>query len=196
MESAAGARRRGGRRPGVSPQQQVGDMKISSTGDPHIAENGTVVGPNGTTTQVSKKYDDMHAQGDLVDSSSIAGGYRVSTTVTQPNADGKAYNQSATVSLNNGLDSVTMHRDGTYSIIDGGNPVQLAKGKSTTLAGGETVTANADGSLLVSATNGQGGSITTQLIGTGTEVGVATHAHDIGLGGEVMRHHVDPTTTA
>ncbi len=171
-----------------SPQQHVGDMNISSTGDPHIAESGTLVGPNGTTTQVSQKYDSMKSQGDLVDSPWIAGGYKVSTRVTQPNANGVTYNQSATVSANGGLDTVTMHRDGSYSITDAGNPVQLAKGKSITLSGGETVSANADGSLLVSATNGQGGSITTQLIGNGTEVNVATHAHDIALGGEVMRH--------
>jgi len=170
----------------VSPQQRVGDMEITSTGDPHIGESGTVLGRNGAATQVSQKYDSMAAQPDLVDSAWIAGGYKVSTTVTQPNANGVTYNQTATVTANDGLDDVTMNRNGSYTVVDAGSQVQLAKGKSLTLSGGETVTANADGSLTVAATNGQGGSISTVLKANGTELNVETHAHDIALGGEVM----------
>src|SRR5581483_9955762 len=179
-----------------SAQQHVGDMEITSTGDPHITEQGTVLGPNGAATQVSQKYDSMASQNDLVDSAWVAGGYKVSTTVTPPNANGVTYNQTATVTANDGLDAVTMRRDGSYTITDAGSQVQLAKGKSLTLSGGETVTANADGSLTVAATNGQGSSISTLLKANGTELNGETNAHDIGLGGEVMAHARHATATA
>jgi len=169
------------------PEQGFKDVDISSTGDPHLAETGTALGPNGPTG-VSKHYDDMSSQGNLLSTHDVAGGYRVSTTTTQPDAHGVTYNASATVDANGGRDRITMNKDGSFSITDYGQNLALTKGQSLTLSGGETVTENQDGSLCVNATNARGGSVSTTLRATGNGVDVTTHAHDVTLGGEVVAH--------
>jgi flagellar basal body rod protein FlgG len=130
----------------------------------------------------------MSSHADLVDSNQIAGGYRVSTSVTAPGANGVTSNQSATVHTNYGQDSVTMNRDGSFSIDNAGQSVTLAKGQSTALSGGATVTANQNGSLTISASNAQGGSIATTMSSNGQAVDVSSHAHDIALGGDAVTH--------
>jgi len=169
------------------PQQQFQNVDVSSTGDPHIAETGTQVGPGGQHA-VDVRWDSMTSHADLVHSNQIDGGYRVSTAVTQPDANGVTSNQSATVHTNFDQDSVTMNRDGSYAIFDNGQAVQLGKGESADLSGGETVSANQDGSLSVSASNGSDGTIATTLRGTGTGVDVTTHAHEIAVGGDAITH--------
>ena len=169
------------------PQQRFADVNISSTGDPHLAETGTRETANGTQA-VDQHYDSMTGHADLVSSRAIAGGYRVSTAVTQPDANGVTYNDSATVHANFGGDSVTMQHDGSFAITSGGQSVALAKGQTVTLAGGETVAENADGSLVVSASNQNGGSIATTLRSNGNGVDVTTHAHELAVGGDVVQH--------
>ena len=169
------------------PQQQFQNVDVSSTGDPHIAETGTQTGPGGQHA-VDVRWDSMTSHDDLVHSNQIEGGYRVSTAVTQPAANGITSNQSATVHTNFDQDSVTMNRDGSFSIFDNGQAVQLGKGESAELSGGESVTVNQDGSLNVSASNGSGGTIATTLRGTGAGVDVTTHAHEIALGGDAITH--------
>jgi hypothetical protein len=177
-----------GTQPGTSgPQQRFADVDISSTGDPHLAETGTRQTPGGTQA-VDQHYDSMTSHDDLVSSRSIAGGYRVSTAVTQPDANGVTWNDSATVHTNFGQDSVTMRRDGTFSIAQGNQSVALDKGQTVTLSDGETVTENADGSLVVAAANQQGGTMSTTLHATGNGVDVTTHAHDLAVGGDVVQH--------
>jgi hypothetical protein len=168
-------------------QQRFADVDISSTGDPHLAETGTRETPSGTQT-VDEHFDSMTGHDDLVSSRAIAGGYRVSTTVTQPNANGVTYNDSATVQANFGSDSVSMQHDGSFAITSGGQSVALAKGQTVTLAGGETVAENGDGSLVVSASNQQGGTIATTLRSNGSGVDVTTHAHELAVGGDVVHH--------
>ena len=169
------------------PQQQFQNVDVSSTGDPHIAETGTQAGPGGQHA-VDVRWDSMTSHDDLVHSNQIEGGYRVSTAVTQPGSNGITSNQSATVHTNFDQDSVTMNRDGSFAIFDDGQAVQLGKGESADLSGGETVSANQDGSLSVSASNGSGGTIATTLRSTGAGVDVTTHAHEIGLGGDAITH--------
>jgi hypothetical protein len=169
------------------PQQQFQNVDVSSTGDPHIAESGTQVGAGGQHA-IDVRWDSMTSHADLVHSNQIEGGYRVSTAVTQPGANGVTSNQSATVHTNFDQDSVTMNRDGSFSIFDNGEAVQLGKGESADLSGGETVTANQDGSLAVNASNGNGGTIATTLRSTGAGVDVTTHAHEIALGGDAITH--------
>ena len=130
----------------------------------------------------------MTPHDDLVHSTDVAGGYRVSTTVTQPGANGVTANQSATVHANYGWDQVTMNRDGSFAIVDDGEPVQLAAGSSRQLSGGEMVTRNQDGSLTVSAANDRGGTIATTLRATGGGVDVTTHAQNLAVGGDVVNH--------
>ena len=90
----------------------------------------------------------MASENDLVHSTQIDGGYRVSTAVTQAGANGVTSNQSATVHANFDQDAVTMNRDGAFGIYDNGHEVRLGKGESAVLSGGETVSENQDGSLL------------------------------------------------
>jgi hypothetical protein len=168
-------------------EQSFADVDVSSSGDPHLAEVGTTEGPGGGQS-VNAHWDSMTSHGDLVHSDQIPGGYRVSTAVTAPGAGGVTYNQSATVHTNYGQDSVTMNRDGSFSIDSDGQAVSLAKGQSTTLSGGATVNANQDGSLTISATNANGGSIATTLRCSGQGVDVDSHAHEIALGGDAIAH--------
>lgn len=173
---------------GAGPQQRFSDVDVSSTGDPHLAEVGTIEGPGGNQS-VDAHWDSMTSHGDLVHSDQVAGGYRVSTTVTAPGANGVTYNQSATVHTDGGRDCVTMNRDGSFAVTENGRPVSLSQGQSTTLPGGATVTANADGSLTVNASNARGGSIATTLRSTGQGVDVTSHAHEISLGGDAIDHN-------
>ncbi|HEY4442344.1 MAG TPA: hypothetical protein VGN14_17930 [Candidatus Elarobacter sp.] len=169
-------------------QQRFADVDISSTGDPHLAETGTRETGNGTTQSVDEHFDSMTSHDDLVSARGVAGGYRVSTTATQPGANGVTYNDSATVHANADGDSVTMQHDGSFSVVSNGQAVSLTKGQTVTLGGGESVTENQDGSLLVSASNGRGGSIATTLRSTGNGVDVSTHAHELAVGGDVVHH--------
>jgi hypothetical protein len=168
-------------------QQRFQDVDVSSTGDPHLAITGTRGTPDGQQS-VDQHYDSMSSHDDLVDTRDVAGGYRVSTTVTQPAANGVTYNQSASVHADYGQETIAMNKDGSFAISDHGAAVAITKGQSVGLSGGEIVTENQDGSLTVNAANARGGSISTTLHATGSGVDVTTHAHQIALGGEVVRH--------
>jgi hypothetical protein len=176
--------------PGAQQQQRFQDVDVSSMGDPHLAAVGT---RDGGGAAVDAHWDRMASQNDLVHSTQIDGGYRVSTTVTQTGVNGVTSNQSATVHANFDQDAVTMNRDGSFGIYDNGQEVRLGKGEAAVLSGGETVSENQDGSLLVSARSATGGTIATTLRATGAGVDVTTHAHEIAVGGEAIehaRHHV------
>ena len=171
--------------PPGAQQQRFEDVDVSSTGDPHLAAVGT---REGGGAALDAHWDSMASQNDLVHSTQIDGGYRVSTAVTQPGANGVTSNQSATVHANFDQDAVTMNRDGSFGIYDNGQEVRLGKGESAVLSGGETVSENQDGSLIVSARSATGGTIATTLRATGAGVDVTTHAHEIAVGGEAIAH--------
>ena len=73
-------------------------------------------------------------------------------------------------------------------VYDDGRQLVLGKGESATLSGGERVTVNQDGSLVVNDSNRHGGTIATTLRATGSGVDVTTHAHDLALGGDAIAH--------
>ncbi len=177
----------------TGPSQQAVDATLSSTGDPHLAETGTVAA-NGANASVDTHFDSMVSHHDLVDSNAVPGGYRVSTQVTAPAANGVTYNQSATVHTGFGQDEVTMNRDGSFAITDHGNAVTLSSGQTTTLSAGETVASNTDGSLTVTATDGNGGTIATTMRATGSGVDVTTHAQNIMIGGDIANGNAVPST--
>lgn len=173
---------------GGSAQQFFRDADLSSTGDPHLVLSGTRCGPGGDA-HVDERFDSMTSHGDLIDCDDIAGGYRVSTAVSRPDAHGVTTNRSATVHAGFGRDAVTMRADGSFTVVDGGRPIALGKGRSATLSGGETVRANDDGSLTVSAaTVGGRGSIATTLRAVDGRVDVTAHAHGVELGGDIVNH--------
>lgn len=172
----------------VGQEQTFSDVGISSSGDPHLTEVGTREGPAGNQP-VDAHWDSMTSHPDLLHSDQIAGGYRVSTAVGTPSASGATFNQSATVHTNFGRDSVTLNRDGSFSVDDDGHAVSLTKGQPATLSGGATVMLNDDGSLTVTARNAQGGSIETLMRSTGQAVDVDAHGHEIALGGDAITRH-------
>jgi len=180
---------------GWSPYGNGGQMfanaTLSSTGDPHLSETGTLAGPGGPQS-VNQHFDSMTSHQDLIDAA-VPGGYRVSTTATGPDANGVTYNQSATIHANGGHDAITMNRDGSYSIVSNGQNISLSSGQALTLGGGETVTANADGSLVVADSNRSGGSITTTLRANGNGVDVTANAQHSRLGGDIVEHGTGST---
>ena len=186
-QQGPGAQQWPGTPQGSGAQQFFADADLGSTGDPHLSVAGTR-GGNGGNAHVDERFDSMTSHRDLFDSADVAGGYRVSTSVSQPDANGVTTNRSATVRAGFGRDAITLRGDGSFSVVDDGKPVALAKGASATLSGGETVRANEDGSLLVSAASPGGGSIATTLRAANGHVDVTAHAHDLDLGGDIVNH--------
>lgn len=145
----------------------------SSDGDPHLSFNGT-------------QWNNMASQPDLLNSRSFPGRYRVSTQATPPNAKGITWNQSATVSLNNGATTITMNNNGEPSITSYGQTLSVNRGQTLELGDGESVKCEQDGALRVTAQNAQGGQISTTLSARGNGVDVDATAHDVELGGALV----------
>lgn len=163
-------------------QSFFANATASSTGDPHLAFDGT----DGHGSARHTHFDSMRGHDDLLDSSSFAGGYRISTQVTQPGANGVTYNRAATVSTNFGNTRVSLDKDGNAGITSNGRKISIADGESIDLGNGEAVTRNADGSLLVTDDNGMGGRVTTRLSENGSGVDVNIEAQQVDLGGDIV----------
>jgi hypothetical protein len=162
---------------------------LSSTGDPHLALTGTEQNANGTTSQINDRYDNMTSQRDLLSTNDFGNAFRVSTTASQPNANGVTYNASASASMNFGRDRVTMGAGGAVSVINDGTPVNLAAGQSVTLSGGAVVSENANGSVSIAQQNGNGEALTTTFAYNGAGVDVTANASGgVTLGGSLVRH--------
>lgn len=170
-----------------SPQPSAGQRFFSSasgssSGDPHLAFSGT----DGQGQTAASHFDSMSAHADLLDSDSFAGGYRLSTGVTQPDQNGVTYNDSATISTQNGQAAVTLDRSGRASYVLGGQTYDIANGQTVDLGSGETLARGSDGTLTVTDDNGQGGRITTTLRDAGAGVDVAATAQNVDLGGDLV----------
>jgi hypothetical protein len=145
----------------------------ASDGDPHLSFNNA-------------RWNNMSSQPDLLNSDSFAGGFRISTQVTPPNANGVTWNQSATVALNNGTTTISMNDNGQASITSYGQSLSISRGQTLQLGNGDSVTYEENGSLRVSAQNGAGGNIETTLAPEGKGVNVDVTAHDVDLGGTLV----------
>jgi len=176
------------------PTQYAQNATLSSTGDPHLAETGTIAG-DGTSSTVNTHFDSMTSHSDLVSTSDVRGGYTVSTSVTAPNANGVTYNQSATVTTANGNDAITMTNGGNVSITQFGQTTTLAAGQSMQLTNGATVSRAADGSLTISESNANGGSISTTMRQNGPGVDVTTNAQGVRIGGDIVNGSTNPAQT-
>ena len=155
-------------------QQFFENANGASEGDPHLSFNGT-------------KWNSMVSHPNLLDSNSIPGGFRISTQVTSPNERGVTRNQTATISLDDGQTKISMNNDGQASIDENGRNVSISAGQTVRLGNGSTVTENQNGSLTVDACNGYGGRIETTLTAQGRGVNVDVTAHDVDLGGALVR---------
>ncbi len=164
-----------------TPQTYFRSATASSTGDPHLGFSGTA--GNGSNRQAH--FDSMSAHDDLLDSDSFIGGYKISTSVTQPSANGITYNQQATVTTNFGGIEISLDQKGNAVVEENGRSQSLSSGGSIDLGNGETVTRNANGSVVVSDQNGIGGAIATTLSENGHGVDVTSQATNVDLGGDL-----------
>ncbi len=165
--------------------QNVANATFSSTGDPHLAETGTLVDGSGNGSPIARRFDSMTSHDNLLSSQDFDGGYRVSTTVSAANDKGVTTNAAATVHANSGMDTVTMNEDGSYAIASGGNSVSIDPGQTIALEGGESVTRNTDGSLTVADRNTYGGTISTTLAAKGGGVDVTASVTNANVGGDI-----------
>ena len=149
------------------------NAKGSSEGDPHLSFNGA-------------KWNAMQSQPDLLSSNSFPGGFQISTQSTPANARGVAWNQSATISLNDGATKISLNDAGQPTITSNGQSVPISRGQTLQLGDGESVTYEQNGSLRVCAQNGQGGRIDTTLTAQDHGVNVDVSAHDVDLGGALV----------
>lgn len=168
-----------------SPEQRFKSVTLGSTGDPHLAIDGTVAGADGLTT-TTHHFDSMTSHVDLMHSNDFAGGYTVSTTVGTPDAKGVTTNDSARITLNGGNDTIAMAKDGSFQITAGGQAYTLTPGQSMQLDGGETVTRSQDGSLTVTDRTATGGSLATTLRAWNGGVDVTATGTDVDLGGDIV----------
>ncbi|MBV8116765.1 MAG: hypothetical protein JOZ01_02240 [Candidatus Eremiobacteraeota bacterium] len=155
-------------------EQYFQNANGASEGDPHLSFNGN-------------RWNSMVSHPDLLNSDSIPGGFRISTQVTTPNERGITRNQSATVSLDNGQTQISMSNQGQAAITQDGRNVPISAGQTLQLGNGASVTCNRNGSLTVDACNGSGGRIDTTLTAKGQGVNVDVNAHDVDLGGALVR---------
>jgi hypothetical protein len=131
----------------------------------------------------------MNAQHDLLSTNDFHDGFHVSTTATQPNANGVTYNASATATMDHGRESVTMGPGGTVTVDNFGTQSTLAAGQSITLAGGEVVSENTSGAVSIAEQNARGAALTTTFSYNGSGVDVnATASGGVTLGGSLVRH--------
>jgi hypothetical protein len=159
--------------PNYGNEQYFQNASAGSNGDPHLSFNGNT-------------WSSMVSQPNLLNSDSFQGGFQVSTQVTPPNANGKTYNQSATVTLNGGATTVSMNNSGQANIQEYGQNVPIGAGQTVQLGNGQSVTCNQNGSLTVNAQNGTGGSIATTLTAQGPGVNVDVSAQNVDLGGALV----------
>jgi hypothetical protein len=160
--------------PPYGGEQYFQNASGSSVGDPHLSFNGN-------------KWNSMVSHPDLLNSDSIPGGFRISTQVTSPNERGVTRNQSATIALDNGQTKISMNNDGQASITEFGRNIPISAGQTVQLGNGASVCCNQNGSLTVDACNGQGGRIDTTLTAKGQGVNVDVTAHNVDLGGALVR---------
>jgi hypothetical protein len=181
---------------GASPPPTIGaatfqNVNLASVGDPHLGVNGTELNADGSTASVSSNFDSMTGHADLFSSRDFGDGFRVSTTVTQANANGVTQNASATASMDFGRESVTMTGNGTISINDHGQSIALTPGQSTALSGGQQVSEGADGSVTISE-NGFGENLTTTFTANGGGVDVTAQGQNITLAGDLITGGTTP----
>ena len=167
------------------------NVNLASVGDPHLGVNGTELNADGSTASVSSNFDSMIGHADLFSTRDFGDGFHVSTTVTQPGANGITQNASATASMDFGRESVTMSNDGTISVTDHGQAVSLSAGQTVALSGGQHVSEAADGSVSISE-NGFGESLTTTFAANGGGVNVTAQGQNITLAGDLITGGTTP----
>lgn len=166
-----------------SPEQNFANATAGSVGDPHESFHGTT----GSGSSVDGTWDSMTSHDNLLSSNSFHGGYRVSTAVTQPNANGVTLNDRVSVATDGGNTNVSMNKDGSYDVSSYGQKIELQTGTAVPVSDHETATKNGDGSLTIDDRNERGGSIQTTLERNANGgVDVKSIAKEVDLGGYLV----------
>jgi len=162
------------------------NVSLGSVGDPHLSVSGTAENADGTTSNVNSHFDSMTGHDDLFSTRDFGDGFHVSTTVTQPAANGVTLNASASAVMDGGLDSVTMTNGGTVTVTSGGSSIALSAGQNVQLENGATVTEAANGSVSI-AEQRYGESLTTTFAQNGSDgVDVTATGSNVTLGGDLV----------
>jgi hypothetical protein len=168
------------------------NVSLASTGDPHLSVSGTEQNADGSTANVSSKFDSMVGHQDLFSTRDFGDGFHVSTAVTQPSANGITQNASATASMDGGRESVTMTNNGTISVNDHGQAVALTPGQTVTLSGGQNVSEAANGSVSISETAFGENLTTTFTSNGGGGVDVTAQGQNVTLAGDLITGGTTP----
>jgi hypothetical protein len=172
------------------------NVSLASAGDPHLSVSGTELNANGSTTAVNSKFDSMVSHRDLFSTRDFGDGFHVSTTVTQPAANGVTQNASATATMDGGRESVTMTNAGAISVTDHGQAVALAPGQSVALSGGQQVSEAANGSVSINE-SAFGESLTTTFAQNGGGgVDVTAQGQNVTLAGALITGGTAPVAQA
>jgi len=134
---------------------------VRSWADPYITS--TINGNTASQTNMNSIPNLVNA------SSSIVGGYQVSTTTASANANGVTYNQTATIQLDNNAQLIDTYNplNNTQSavFVQGSSSQALTPGSSVYFANQGTIEVNNDGSLEIRA-NGPNAAFAQTYIGT------------------------------
>lgn len=168
------------------PATMFQNVSLASSGDPHLSVTGTSERRDGSTTSVDSHFDSMVSHSDLFSTHDFGDGFTVGTTVTAASANGVTQNASATATMDDGLDGVTMLANGNVSITSGGSAVALSAGQSVRLAGGATVSEAANGSVSIAETNFGQHLTTTFTANGGGGVDVTATGSNVALAGDLM----------
>jgi hypothetical protein len=171
------------------------NVALASAGDPHLSAVGTEVNADGSTAGVSSHFDSMTSHTDLFSTRDFGDGFRVSTSVTQPAANGVTQNASATATMDGGRETVSMNNSGAVSITDHGRSVALAAGQSVTLTGGQQVSESAGGAVSI-AESAFGENLTTTFTQNGGGVDVTATGQNVTLSGALITGGTTPVAQA
>jgi len=172
------------------------NVSLGSVGDPHLSVSGTEQNADGSTKGVNSKFDSMSGHADLFSTRDFGDGFHVSTSVTQPSANGITQNASATASMDGGRENVTMSNTGAVSITDHGQAVALSAGQSVTLSGGQRVSEAANGSVSITESAFNENLTTTFANNGGGGVDVTAQGQNVTLSGALITGGSTPVAQA
>lgn len=161
-------------------------VSLASSGDPHLSVSGSERNADGTTTAVNSHFDSMTGHDDLFSTRDFGDGFRVSTSVTAPAANGITQNASATATMEGGRETVTLSNSGDVSIGDRGASVALTAGQTVTLSGGQRVSEAANGAISVSESRFGQSLTTTFTPNGGGGVDVTAQGRNVTLAGDLI----------
>jgi hypothetical protein len=172
------------------------NVSLASVGDPHLSVNGTEQNADGSTSNVSSKFDSMTGHQDLFSTRDFGDGFHVSTAVTQPSSNGITQNASATATMDGGRESVSMTNAGAISVTDHGQSVALTPGGSVTLSGGQQVSEGSNGSVSITESRFGENLTTTFTNNNGGGVDVTATGQNVTLAGDLITGGTTPVAQA